>query len=180
MAGRSTRALDVTMEATYQFTFSEQHLLESFLRYRRTLWWRRPFYAAKGMLAVIILLLGLLSVAYGFIFGAGVFGAVLGVMFLAWPIDAFLLRRRFRKSPFHNGEYTYHLYDEGVHVVGRSEDIRLDWSLFTSARRFTDGLLLFQGPHLFTWLPDAFITSSSTTDESRELVRSRVMDYRDV
>ena len=180
MPGRSTRSLDVTMEATYQFTFSEAHLLESFLRYRRQLWWRRPFYAAKGVLAMIILLLAILSVAYGFVLGAGVFGAVLGIIFLAWPIDAYIIRRRFRKSPFHNAEYIYRLAEDGVHIVSRAEDLRLNWSLFTKVRRFPDGLLMFQGPHLFTWLPDSFITGGSAVDEARELVRTQVKDYRDV
>ena len=168
------------MEATYQFQFSEAHLLESFLRYRRQLWWRRPFYAAKGLLAIVVLALAAISVVYGFVLGAGIFGGVFGIMLLAWPIDAWVLRRRFRRSPYHNDQITCRLSDTGVHVSGQNHDARLEWKVFTKARRFRDGLLLFQGPHFFTWLPDSSVANGSSVSTINEFVRSHVNDYRDV
>ena len=168
------------MDAVYQFQFSESHLLESFLRYRKTLWWRRPFHAAKGVLAIVVAALGVLCVWVGFVLGAGIFGAVLGIMYLAWPIDSWVLRRRFRRSPYHNDQITYRVSAEGMHVSGRDHEMRMDWNVFTKARRFRDGLLLFQGPHLFTWLPDSSIAAGASSAAVNELIRNRVKDYGDV
>ena len=166
--------------STYQFRFSEEHLLESHRRYRKQLWWRRPFHVAKGLLAIPIVALGAFCIAMGWILGSAIFGAVLGIMYLSWPIDAWIIRRRFRKSPYHNEDLTYELADSGVHVVGKQQDVRFTWELFTKSLRFRDGLLLFQGPHLFTWLPDAAIAADSSVDEAREMVRRHVKDSRDV
>jgi hypothetical protein len=168
------------MASTYLFRFSEDHLVESHLRYRKQLWWRRPFYAMKGLIAIPLLALAILCVVNGWVLGAAIFGGIIGIMFLAWPVDAWVIRRRFRKSPFHNEEISYQLADSGVHVIGKQQDVRLAWSVFTKCRRFRDGLLLFQGPHLFTWLPDVAVASGSTVSETAELVRTYVKDYRDV
>jgi hypothetical protein len=168
------------MEASYEFRFSEDHLLQSFLRYRKQLWWRRPFYAAKGLLVFVLVALAVVCVATGFVIGAGIFGGVIGIALIAWPLDAWVIRRRFRKSPYHDDQISFRLSNDGVVVSGQNHNVRADWNVFTKARRFRDGMLLFQGPHFFTWLPDSAVAVGSSAEEANNLVRNHVKDYRDV
>jgi hypothetical protein len=166
--------------AQYRFTFSEEFLIEANLRYRRQLPWRRPFYGLKGVLAFILLALGaFVSVAAKWWLLVP-FAAFAGALLLGWPIDAWFLRRRFRKSPYHNDEIALTISDEGIHGVGRSSETRLNWSLITKARRFSDGLLLLQGPQVFHWLPNTAAVDPTDVADLERLVRAHVQDTRDV
>jgi hypothetical protein len=168
------------MGAQYRFTFSEEFLLTANLRYRRQLWWQRPFYGFKWLLVLILIGLGVICAVFGTVSLFIPFGAIAGGLFLGWPLDSWLLRRGFRKSPFHNDEITITLTDDGVHAVGKSSETRVGWASFTKARRFKDGLLLFQGPQLFNWLPDAAACEKSTRAEAERMVQLRIADVRDV
>jgi hypothetical protein len=166
--------------AQYRFTFSEEFLIEANLRYRRQLPWRRPFYGLKGVLAFILLALGAFVAIAAKWWLLVPFAAFAGALFLGWPLDAWFLRRRFRKSPYYNDEITLTISDEGIHGTGRSSETRLNWSLITKARRFADGLLLFQGPQVFHWLPNAAAVAPADVADLERLVRARVQDTRDV
>ena len=168
------------MSAQYRFTFTEEFLLTANLRYRRQLWWQRPFHGFKWLLLLVLIGLGVIGAVFGTLSLLVPFGAIAGALFLGWPIDSWLLRRRFRKSPFHNDEVTITISDDGVHAVGKSSETRLGWVSFTKARRFSDGLLLFQGPHLFNWLPDSAACESGSRGEAERILHIHVADFRDV
>jgi hypothetical protein len=167
------------VSAEYRIRFSEEHLLRSCLRYRQQVWWRRPFHTLKWFLALLLAILLVVCAVNRLVAGAAIVGAILGALLLGWPIDAWILRRRFRKSPFHDEVNVFSLSEEGSHVVGPNSEVRAGWPLFTKARRFKDGLLLFQGPHLFIWLPDDAARDASAVAEAQALARSRIADYRD-
>lgn len=171
------------MHAQYRFRFSEDHLITSFIRFRQQARWRRVFLAVKWVVGVLLALLFAFAVYTGAqvpaaIFG-GLLGAVLGASLLGWRIDAWLIRKRFRKSPFHDDEITFSMSEAGAHVVGKDSEVHIGWSRFTRARRFPDGLLLFQGPGVFNWLPDAAAVSLAAVGEAENLVRTHVRDYRE-
>jgi hypothetical protein len=168
------------MSVEYRFRFSEDHLLTSILRYRQQVWWRRPFYGLKWVLAVLLGVLVAICVANGLPIPAGIFGGFLGILLIGWPIDSWIARRRFRKSPYHNDELTFYLSKDGVHIVGRDHEVRIGWSTYTKARRFKDGLLLFQGPQMFNWLPDTAAVDPTGVAMANDLVHSHIGDYRDV
>ena len=171
------------MQPQYRFRFSEEHLLTSFLRYRQQLWWRKWFLGLKWVLAIpFAAVLGLAVYSGAKLLATvlgGLFGMVLGGLTLGWRIDALLLRRRFRRSPYYNDDITYFLSEEGSRVLGRDSEVRIGWSSFTRARRYPDGLLLFQGPGMFNWLPDAAALEPATVKEVDRLLRTYVADYRD-
>lgn len=104
----------------------------------------------------------------------GVFALLLG-----WP-NAWLTRRNFSKSPFFNDEIDFSVSESGTHVVSRDSEVRLGWSNYTGARRFKDGLLLFQGPRVFNWLPDTAAADASSIAAVQELARAHIRDYRDL
>jgi len=108
------------------------------------------------------------------------FCAIAGAVFLGWPIDKWLLRRRFRKSPYHNDEISISLSEDGLYGAGRASETKMAWSNFTKARRFNDGLLLFSGSPIFHWLPNSAAVGPADVAEAERLVRQHVSDFRDV
>jgi hypothetical protein len=175
------------MVVEYRIRADEDYYVTAYARYRRQLWWYRwhrrarvlawiglaaliylaLIYSSKGAPAdwppIGLLLFLLLGVAL--IFSASLCGAV--------------SRRRIRKIPTLNDDWVMRLSDDGVSSRSKRSEGRLDWSGFSRARRFADGLLLFQGPHLFHWFPDSACTHPALSDVS-DLVRRHVSDYRDV
>jgi hypothetical protein len=168
------------MEAKYLFQYTEEHLLTSVLRYRSQVWWRRPFLGLKWALAILVTLPLLIAAYMGSLVIVAIPFGILITLAMSCPLDAWLTRKRFRKSPFHNENFSFVITSNGVFVTGQSSEVRLGWTVFTKARRFKDGLLLFQGPNLFNWLPDSAATDDTTIKTAQALVRSAVNDYRDI
>jgi hypothetical protein len=131
------------------------------------------------MLAVLLIGIGALLAAFASTWLLVPFAAIAGSLTLGWPIDAWVIKRRFRKSPYHNDEIALTLSEEGLHVVGRASETRLAWSNLTKARRFKDGLLLFHGPQMFNWLPDSAAADAGSVEEADRLIRTHVKDFRD-
>jgi hypothetical protein len=164
----------------FHFRFSEEHLITSLLRHRQQVWWRIPFIGLKWFLAAVLGACLVLVVYLGYGTMAGVIGGILGVLLLGWPIDVWNMRRGFRKSPYHNDEITFSLSESGSQVVGRDSEVRIGWASYTKARRFGDGLLLFQGPGFVNWLPDSAAVDKSAIANAQELARLNIRDYREV
>ena len=170
--------------AEFRVRYDETYLICAFARHRRQLWWRGPYDVVRWSLAVVMGVLTGIAVYGGALIPAvilgGFTGALLGAILLGDPIDAWLIKRRLRKSPFHNNDLVFRLTADEIHVVGNNEETHLKWSAFSKARRFPDGLLMYQGPQFFNWLPDSGASNPETPAEARDLSRTRVKDYRDV
>jgi hypothetical protein len=170
--------------AEYRMRYTESYLLESLARYRRQLWWRGQYGALRWVLAVVLALLAGLAFYHraflpSIVLG-GFLGMLLGAIFFGDPIDAWNAKRRLRKSPFYNNDLTFRISESELHITGSNEDTHLKWSAYSKARRFSDGVLLFQGPSFFNWLPDAAAIDKSSIEQLQTIVRERVKDYRDV
>jgi len=161
----------------YRFRCSDEFFAAAFAKYRKQLWWYGAFRLLKFIAALLLLGFAAFFALRHRFFAATGYLAIALLLVLAPRLDAWLLRRRLRKSPYHNDDAVVRISDEGVSVRGRSSEVRMDWSVITKARRFADGLMLFQGPHVFHWLPDSAFTGGSPS-EAENLVRSRVTDYR--
>ena len=170
------------MPIEYRYQFSVHHFWTGLQRYKREIWWMRPFFQNRwpwGLSCVLVLSI-LANKALGL---AAILGCLIlvGVLLAGWPpsLGIWMLRRRFRKSPFYNGEITFSLSESGAHVLGRGTESRMGWAIFTKARRFTDGLMLFQGPNVFFWLPDTAAATAEDIAAAQKLARSQIQDYRE-
>jgi YcxB-like protein len=112
--------------------------------------------------------------------GLFLFLLLIAALIFSTPLHGAVSRRRIRKIPTLNDDWVMRLSDDGMSSSGKRGEGRLHWSGFSRARRFADGLLLFQGPHLFHWLPHSACTQPATPSEVGDLVRRHVSDYRDV
>jgi len=172
------------MVLEYRIRADEDYYVTAYARYRRQLWWYRWLRPA----AVLgwIALLALIYVSEGAradwpSIGLSLFFVLLVVaLIFSSPLDRALSRRRIRKIPTLNDDWVIRLSDDGMSSSSKRGEGRLDWSGFSRARRFADGLLLFQGPHLFHWFPDSACTQPGLPSELGDLVRRHVSDYRDV
>ena len=161
----------------YRFLFDETFLIESLRKYRKQHGTRYASLAIKSIAGLLLLALAAFSAWQIDWWLALFFCALVLLMFNGHLIDYWLIRRRFRKSPYRNENMVSILTAEGLHAVSPQSDSRLAWSVFTKARSFSDGVLLFQGPGVFNWLPDTALSDGSRT-EVDSLIRARVKDYR--
>jgi len=169
--------------AEYRLRYTEEYLLQAMHRYRKTLWWRGQYAALRWILAaalVVLLAVAVWGRAYtAVIVLCALLGALIGITVFGNPIDAWIAIRRLRKSPFHNNDLIFRISDNEIHITGTNEETHLKWSAFSKARRFVDGLLLFQGPHFFNWLPDSAAVDAASVDQVMSLAKLHVTDYRD-
>jgi hypothetical protein len=105
------------------------------------------------------------------------FAALVLLMFNGHLLDFWMVKRRFRKSPYWKDSIISKLTAEGLHTVGRNTESKLGWAVITKACSFGDGLLLFQGPGVFNWLPDDALVDGNRA-EVEDLVQSHVKDHR--
>src|SRR5262245_4161263 len=140
--------------------------------------WLRPAVVGIALVSLIYFSKGALANWLS----AGVFLLLLlgAVSIFSVPLDRAVSRRRIRKIPTLNDDWILRLSDEGMSSSGKRGEGRLDWTAFSRARRFADGLLLFQWPHPFHWFPDSACTQPARRSEVGDLVRCHTSDYRDV
>jgi hypothetical protein len=172
------------MMVEYRIRADEGYYVTAHARYRRQLWWYRWVRSA-----VVLVWLALATWIY-FSNGApadwlsiGLFLFVVlavAALIVSTPLTRAVSRRRIRKIPTLNDDWVFRLSDDGMSSSGKRGEGRLDWSGFSSARRFADGLLLFRGPHLFHWFPDSACTQPALPSDVGDLVRRHVSDYREV
>ena len=166
------------MEATYRFCFSEDHLVESHRRFQQRSSWRRLFFTLRWAFSLLMGGLFALMVYQQQRWAALFFAAAFGAVAFGGPIETWLIRRRFRKSPFLDEELTFVFSEVDVHVCGPNQDTRMSWALYTHACQFADGVLLFQGSHVFTWLPDIAASGEADASGLRDLVRAKIGEIR--
>ena len=170
------------MVVEYRFRADEAYYVTAYARYRRQLWWYRWIRPAGVLagIALVALIYSSKGVLEGPSLGLFLFLLLAAALIFSTPLNRAVSYRRIRKMPTLNDDWVIRLSDDGMSWSGNRGEGRLDWSGFSRARRFADGLLLFQGPHLFQWFPDSARTQAALPSEVGDLVRRHVSDYRDV
>jgi len=172
------------MVLEYRIRNDEDHYVTAYARYRRQLWWYR--WLRPTVVLVWFALAACIYFSKGAVadwpsIGLSLFVVLLvAALIFTTPLSRAVFRRRIRKIPTLNDDWVMRLSDDGMSSSGKRGEGRLDWSGFSRARRFADGLLLFQGPHLFHWFPDSARTQPALPSDVGDLVRRHVSDYRDV
>ena len=168
----------------FRLRCDEEYSVSALSHHRRQVWWRGPgnrgFWICAGILAVLAAISLAAHLFVPAVVLGGLTGMVVGATLIGDPIDIWFLKRRLRASPFHNNSLVFLLFDAEIHVRGKNEEARLKWSAFSKARRFGDGLLLYQGPQFFNWLPDTAASSPEAISAAQELAKAKIADYRDV
>jgi hypothetical protein len=82
---------------------------------------------------------------------------------------------RLKGSPLENAIVRVWLRPDCLEFEGASTRARFPWDSFTAARFFEDGLLLFDGPRSYRWLPNTGL-SGATPVEVEARVREWVAD----
>lgn len=163
----------------FDILYSAGYLIESLKRYRLTRWWRQGWRGLEFLLAMALVGCGVFFIRAHFLVPSLIIGGLLGALLLGPPIDNWLIQKNFKKSPYRNDRVHVCLSEKGVIGNGAKSQTRLDWAAFTAARRFADGVLLFQGPNLFSWLPFEQMVSGGIS-ELDELVRANIGDFREI
>jgi len=163
--------------AGYRILIDDDFLIQAFRKYRRQHGARYVLLAVKSVGAALLLAVSAFGVVMEMWGLVAFLVPLVFLMFSGHLIDFWRMKRRFRKSPFRNDEAAITLTPDGLHTVSPKSESRQTWAVFTRARRFSDGFILFQGPGLFNWLPDAALTDG-TPHEVDAMVRDNVKDYK--
>ena len=165
------------MVVEYRVRADEDYYVTAYARYRRQLWWYR--WLRPAGVVVWIALVALISFSKGALadlpsIGLFLFLLVGATLIFSTPLNSAVSRRRIRKIPTLNDDWILRLSDEGMSSSGKRGEGRLDWTGFSRARRFANGLLLFQRPHLFHWFPDSACTQPARPSAVGDLVRRHI------
>ncbi|MBS0203191.1 MAG: hypothetical protein JSS49_09860 [Planctomycetes bacterium] len=164
---------------TFEYEFSEvrtTEMLQRCYQLQKTNW-----YFQIGLSATLVLLAVFQAILQEYLTTAiyiAVLAAILAIypVFSRWNLQSSV--RAFSKSPFWNQKYRIELSSDSLGTFCSLAENKSSWSSFTSARRFDDGIVLFQG-QVMHWIPfDALI--AGTADEAEELVRANIADYQSV
>lgn len=162
--------------AEYEYQFTEQHLVASASRYRQQ--------AAARLWLFIFKLVGIVGAAallglclYSrLVWPSAIFAILIVLLALGPRIDYWVMKRRFRRSPFYNGDVRVWISSSGVVSSDPQCKVELAWSAFTEAHRFPDGFLVLFGPQQFYWWPDSALRDGSVS-EVESLLSGHVVRY---
>lgn len=163
--------------AEYRVRVDEGFLNQAYRRYRNQYGTRYLTVTLRFITSIVSVALAAYGIAHRMwwlpILIAALFFIALGChLFMYW-----FRRRTFRKSPHKNEDLVIMVTADGLHSIGTKSDIKLIWAAFNKARRFSDGILLFQDPVAFSWLPEAALVNG-TAAEVASLAETNVRDYK--
>ena len=163
-----------------EVVLSDAHLLEGLRRHQDLKFTRKAVFAFKG-----VCLAALLGIAGVMFFGVkSIWGGLLmlgfGVLLIfSRAVDRWILRYRFRKSPYRDRRVKIEFADEGLRTTSELADSVIRWEAYSRAVRVQTGFLLYQGPNAFTWLPATSFERSANLDAVAECFRRNVKEYAD-
>ncbi len=159
---------------TSRFSFTSQHLVDTLTRFRsqhsgRRLW--RWFRFVAAFIFVLVAIVGLFIPQY---FASAFMVALAIFAFFPHKIDDYLATRNFRKSPHCNAQQIIHLSNDGFRAESEIEQTNLKWAAFSKAVIFNDGVLLYRGPKMVNWIPDATLDSTDGPIRIRKLLTGKL------
>jgi hypothetical protein len=155
------------------FLFDENHVVEAYRRYRAQGGWVKVSRALTVVLIVQFLFTGGWFIWRGDRFFAGAMFAAAVLLLCSSPLYYAWLRKTYRKSPLIGVNTSVALSPEGFQAQSAKSGVQLSWEAYIKALVFHDGILLFQAPALFYWLPYRAITEGSAA-ELESLVARRI------
>lgn len=162
----------------YSFPIDSEHYKAVFSKYR---WQNSKARLALVIMAIIATLLVLLSFVY---YEQNERGAALAMLLLACfvacviPLQTRVQIHRSSKHPSFGKTCRWQLTQKGTEAEAGTSKASHEWTAFTEAILYNDGILLMQGPNHPFWLADNRIVSG-TREQARELVSDHIMSTSD-
>ena len=168
-----------TERVVWQIVYSDEHFKAHARHLRQSdRWGWRLVVNLSALIIIVALNVAVFTSTHQSFVSRVVLPCLLAVQVLSQLNRPWWALRRWRKLPLWNRSARYELTPAGMYTVDEVSEGKARWAVFTRARRFQDGLLLFFGPRLACWLPDACLVSGSVTDAVR-LARHNVLDYKE-
>ena len=167
------------MMTAFEYILTEAFYLEAGRKARRCARGIKYVFALKVCLGVILVGLVAFCLSFRAYGSAATLGVFLVLLIVGRRLDERVNQWRLRKSPFFNESIRIELYEDEVRLITSKSKSQAIWSVFTKARRFKDGFMLFQGGRASSWLPINTMVEG-TDEETEQLLRSRIPDYKSI
>ncbi|NOY40411.1 MAG: YcxB family protein [Planctomycetes bacterium] len=168
------------MIVQYECQTTDTFFLTAFERH----WKQRridKYITAVIRVGVTALLLGAVATALQREWGLAFASVCLSALFLSRrSLNRLVLLKNVRKSPYYNEVTKTSLTDDEFLSESSKSSEKANWNAFTRAICFSDGILLYQGPNIFHWLPNSALVEGSTPEQAASVIRERVSDYRQI
>jgi hypothetical protein len=174
---RGWRAALSDMNVSYNLKLSDDYVVEAHAKHRgrgRAHWLRWP---VKLICALGLIALGALGTYADIATLVGCAAFMLFLLLLGPRIDYFVLRRRWRRVPQFNEEMRIEVSEQRIATSSVRSSATADWSAYECVVEFPDGVLLYDAPWNYFWLPDSKI-ATGTSQDVRAILRQSVRDYR--
>jgi hypothetical protein len=164
------------MEVAYILRLSDDYIVEAHHRHRAraSAWWlRAPIKIFCGVFLAALL---------GFGIWAGEFIVIaipaffLFLLLLGPRIDYFIIRRRWKRVPQFNEEMKVEMSGTQISSSSAKAAGTSAWSNYVKATQHRDGVMLYNAPWNYFWLPDSALVKG-TSEQARELIRSAIPQY---
>ncbi|WP_186776270.1 YcxB family protein [Rubripirellula reticaptiva] len=159
---------------TSRFSFTSQHLIDTLTRFRSQHSGRRLWRWLRWVAAFIFVLVAIAGLFIPQYFASAFMVALAIFAFFPHKIDDYLATRNFRRSPHCNAQQIIHLSDDGFRAESEIEQTDLKWAAFSKAVIFSDGVLLYRGPKMVNWIPDATLDSTDGPFRIRKLLTEKL------
>lgn len=128
----------------------------------------------KVLPTIVLVPIAIGIIGLGHWLAGGFLIAVTVFVYFAHYVDFWIAKRRHRRSPFCGDTICFHFSCERVSMTAEKSNSDSKWEVFTGGLIFGDGVLLFQGPVLFNWLPFRCLDDPQQQNALLELVRAKL------
>lgn len=160
------------------FKFDEDFLVEAFRRYRRQHRARWVFLGLKVGAILLVAAVGGWALHLGNTLPGVVFLSLSLLLCFVHRVDDWWVRRALRKSPYADEVLRVEMDETSYRVTSPKQDVKLQWSVFTRVVHFPDGVLIFQGPRVFNWIPVTALVAPADRAGLETLVRSKIRPHQ--
>jgi len=159
------------------YTFDANYLIESHNRFKRQRN-RRMRVIIPGALAGLCLTITSIFLIHSREIVMGIIPILfVSIAVIAMVYERWSLKRQIRKLPFKGDEIEVRVSDESFDLSSSLAKTSLKWGVFTKVVHFEDGILLFESPRAYFWMPYSGLRAGNI-QQLEELLRKHIPEQK--
>lgn len=166
------------MTVQYELVTDEAFFREAFERHFQLKVWRRVSFALRVFACFMLACVSIAAFTKNDWRIGSACLAFAALTMVSRRFDDWRRIRYVKRSPEFGDRFRIEQSQEGLSAVGDKSDLNSAWAVISEAVEFPDGLLLYQGPGLFRWLPHSSLTAGGSAEAAISLVHDTGVAFR--